>query len=502
MTFDNNLLTAENLEQLQMQSDETQKFLASQMSGITDISSMLPTLLTSNYELGGNISMLPSPETDSLISSPSLSNPDEELDIFALQPSVQEQKQLLSGIPIGNPVVGLNQNAYEKALMNLIANNQLQTPVTVCDPLMNINDESLALNLPGMLPLKNQSPIMNPLDLTNPGLSDISVEALDQLLNPTTSIEVPSLIPSTVEPTLSPEMIDPLLLGANNPYLVNELLRANKMNSVDTSYIGQISTPPQSPIGLETLGNVNELAYLPVQSPIELPEMDFINATAISTPTVQPVVLSNVTPTVPSQKVLPVIPAPIPSPIPAPIFTPELEQKKIQPVLTKKRSLTKTNYTYVPATKKRSNSDLKSTKLERSSSTKAKASQKKSVPMVKEKNGKIQKQQQIKHTFVIETPGISYGKKTSGRKRKCKKNDEDDIINNLPQVPQVPCRPNVAAIPPQKLSKIHARTSEDLDSLIYKCEYCPSAFSRKHDLKRHIKIHTGATTTTAQKCKH
>jgi len=494
MTFDNTLLTAENLEQLQFQSDETQKLLASQMSGITDISSMLPALLTSNYELGGNISMLPSPETDSLISSPSLSNPDEELDIFALQPSVQEQKQLLSGIPIGNPVVGLNQNAYEKALMTLIANNQLQTPVTVCDPLMNINDESLALNLPGMLPLKNQSPIMNPLDLTNTGLNGISVEALDQLLNPTTNIEVPSLIPSTVEPTIGPEMIDPLLLGANDPYLMNELLRTNKVNNVDTSYINQISTPPQSPIGLETLGNVNELAYLPVQSPIEIPEMDFMNATAVSTPNVQPVVLTNVTPTVPSQKVLPVMP----TPIQAPMFTPELEPKKVQPVLTKKRSLTKTNYTYVPATKKRSNSDLKNTKLERSSSTKA--SQKKSVPMVKEKNGKIQKQQQIKHTFVIETPGINYGKKTSGRKRKFK-NDEDDVINNLPQVPQVPCRPNVAAIPPQKLSKIHARTSEDLDSLIYKCEYCPSAFSRKHDLKRHIKIHTGATTTT-QKCKH
>jgi len=496
MTFNNTLLTAENLEQFQFQSDETQKLLARQMSGISDISSMLPALLNSNYELGGNISMLPSPETDSLISSPSLSNPDEELDIFALQPSIQEQKQLLSGIPISTPAVDLNQTAYEKALMALMANHQLQTPVPVCDPLMNINDETLALNLSGMLPLKCQSPVMNPLDLTTAGLNDISVETLDQLLNPTPAIEVPSLVPSTVEPTLGSEMIDPLLIGANNPYLMNELLRTSKINSIDSTYLNQIHTPPQSPIGLETLNSVNDLAYIPVQSPIELPEMDFINTTTtVSTPNVQPVVLSNVTPTIPSQTVLPVMP----TPIPAPMFTPELETKKVQPVLTKKRSLTKINYTYVPVTKKRSNSDLKGAKLERSSSLKA--NQKKSVPMVKEKSGKIQKPQ-VKHTFVIETPGINYGKKTSGRKRKCRKNDEDDIINSLPQVPQVPCRPSVATIPPQKLSKIHARTSEDLDSLIYKCEFCPSAFSRKHDLKRHIKIHTGTTTTTTSKCKH
>ncbi|OUM67465.1 hypothetical protein PIROE2DRAFT_25211, partial [Piromyces sp. E2] len=34
----------------------------------------------------------------------------------------------------------------------------------------------------------------------------------------------------------------------------------------------------------------------------------------------------------------------------------------------------------------------------------------------------------------------------------------------------------------------------------FQCEFCPSAFSRKHDLKRHIKIHTGFTP--AHKCKH
>jgi len=84
----NTLLTAENLEQLHFQSDETQKLLASQIAGITDVSSMMPALLSSNYELGGMMPM-PSPETDSLISSPSLSNPDEELDLFALQPSIQ-----------------------------------------------------------------------------------------------------------------------------------------------------------------------------------------------------------------------------------------------------------------------------------------------------------------------------------------------------------------------------------------------------------------------------
>lgn len=484
----NTLLTAENLEQLQFQTDETQKLLASQYAGIADVSDMMPALLSSNYELG--MLPLPSPETDSLISSPSLSNPDEELDLFALQPSVQEQKQLLSGIPVGNPIVDLNQNAaYEKALMNLIANNQLQTALPVCDPLMNVSEESLAFNYPAMLPLKSQSPVMNSLDLNATGLNDFSVEALDQLLTPA-AVEIPSLVPSTVEPTIGTEMIDPLLIGANNTYLMNGLINTTKMNTIDAAYLNQITTPPQSP--LETLEN--EISYIPMQSPVEVPEMDFINATAVSTPSLQQqVVLKNVTPTVPSQKTAPMIS----NQISTPIFTPELENNKVQPVLTKKRSLTKTNYTYVPVTKKRSNSDLKGAKLERTSSTKA--SQKKSVPMIKEKSGKIQRQQ-VKHTFVIETPGINYGKKTSGRKRKCKKNDEDEIINNLPQVPQVPCRPSVTAIPPQKLSKIHARTSEDLDSLIYQCEFCPSAFSRKHDLKRHVKIHTNTTPT--HKCKH
>jgi len=487
----NTLLTAENLEQLHFQSDETQKLLASQIAGITDVSSMMPALLSSNYELGGMMPM-PSPETDSLISSPSLSNPDEELDLFALQPSIQEQNQLLSGIPVGNQIAELSQAAYEKNLMNLIANNQLQTALPVCDPLMSVSDDSLALNFPGMLPLKSQSPVMNTLDLTTVGLNDLSVEALDQLLNPTAGVEIPSLVPSTVEPTIGPEMIDPLLIGANNPYLMNELVSTNKMNAINGTYLEQMTTPPHSPVNLEALSNDNEFAYIQMQSPVDIPDMDFINATAVATPTVQPVVLNNVTPTVPSQKVVPMIS----NQIPTQMFTPELE-KKVQPVLTKKRSLTKTNYTYVPVTKKRSNSDLKGAKIERSSSTKA--SQKKAVPMVKEKSGKIQKQQ-VKHTFVIETPGINYGKKTSGRKRKCKKSEEDEIINNLPQVPQVPCRPSVAAIPPQKLSKIHARTTEDLDSLIYQCEFCPSAFSRKHDLKRHIKIHTNSTP--AHKCSH
>ncbi|ORX79489.1 hypothetical protein BCR32DRAFT_328105 [Anaeromyces robustus] len=120
--------------------------------------------------------------------------------------------------------------------------------------------------------------------------------------------------------------------------------------------------------------------------------------------------------------------------------------------------------------------------------------------MIKDKKSKSIQKQQVKHTFVIETPGINYGKKTSGRKRKCKKSNEEETLANLPQVPQIPCRPSVDLIPPQKLSKIHARTTEDLDSLPFQCEFCPSAFSRKHDLKRHIKIHTG--NTPAHKCKH
>jgi len=497
----NTLLTAENLEQLQFHSAENQKILASQVPGLIDLPDMIPALLNQNYELGHGINVLPSPETDSLVSSPSISNPDDELDLFALQPSVQEQEQLLNGIPVGNPVNELDQASYENALMTILANNQLQPNIAVCDPLVNINDESLLLNYPGMVPMKSQSPIIDPLDLTAAGLNDIPVEALDQLLNQqSANIEIPSLVPSTVETAVGTEMVDPLLIGAANPYLMNELLEANAMIpvnsglSIQTPPFEQVSTPPQSPVSIEDL-NAKQFAFIPSSSPVDIAaEMNFMNATAVATPTTQPVVLKGMTPSVPSQKAVPVIPSQVPS---QQVFTPEIEGKKL-PVLTNARIPTKTNYTYMPVSKKRSNSDLKGAKLERRSSSKS--SQKKSVPMVKDKTSKTIQKQQIKHTFVIETPGINYGKKTSGRKRKSKKNEEEESIANLPQVPQVPCRPNVSTITPQKLSKIHARTTEDLDSLPFQCEFCPSAFSRKHDLKRHIKIHTGSTP--AHKCKH
>jgi len=468
----NSLLTAENLEQLQLQTAEAQKLLASQVAGINDI---IPALLNTNYELGGNINMLPSPETDSLVSSPSISNPDDELELFNLQPSVHEQEQLLSGIPVGTvSLSSLDQVAYENALMSILANNQVQPSLPL------VNDESLLLNYPGMLPLKSQSPIMDPLDLTNTQLNDIPVETLDQLLNQPANMEIPSLVPSTVEPTVGTEMIDPLL-GASNPYLMNELLEANalisatKMNKMGlNNYTAptfeQVSTPPLSPVDIEGLAKAEILNN-------------------VSVPSTQPIVLKSMTPSVPSQKGLPVLPQ---TTVPTQMYAPELDVKKVQPV-----PVTKTSYTYMPVTKKRSNSDLKGVKLERRSSGK---NQKKSVPMVKDKTSKTIQKQQIRHTFVIETPGINYGKKTSGRKRKCKKNDEEDTITNIPQVPQIPCRPSVSSIPPQKLSKIHARTTEDLDSLPFQCEFCPSAFSRKHDLKRHIKIHTGSTP--AHKCKH
>jgi len=134
----NTLLTAENLEELQFQNAEAQKLLASQIPGIADIQDMIPSLLNSNFELPRNINMLPSPETDSLISSPSISNPDDELDLFGLQPSVQEHEQLLNGIPVGAPAVAnMDSASYENALLNLITANQLQSNLPVCDPLVN-----------------------------------------------------------------------------------------------------------------------------------------------------------------------------------------------------------------------------------------------------------------------------------------------------------------------------------------------------------------------------
>jgi len=514
----NTLLTAENLEELQFQNAEAQKLLASQVPGIIDIPDMIPSLLTSNYELGGNISMLPSPETDSLISSPSISNPDDELDLFGLQPSIQEQEQLLSGIPVGNQsIANMDSTSYETALLNLIAANQLQqqaNQLQVCDPLVNINDENLLVNYPGLLPVKSQSPVMDTFDVTNvAGLNEFQLNTLD-LLNQQNNIEVPSLVPSTVEPTIGSEMIDPLLIGANNPYLMNELLEANAMipankmdkvtldDEINAAAFDQVNTPPQSPVNLDTLKNAENVGYLPSQSPVELPEIDFnlldanVNASTpiVSTQSTQPIVLKSMTPVVPTQKSVPLVQ----QEITAPIFTPEIKTEKVQPMIASRNIPTKTNYTYVPVTKKRSNSDLKGVKLERRSSSKS--SQKKSVPMIKDKNGKSIQKQQVKHTFVIETPGINYGKKTSGRKRKCKKDNEEETFAALPQVPQIPCRPSVSVIPPQKLSKIHARTTEDLDSLPFQCEFCPSAFSRKHDLKRHIKIHIG--NTAAYKCQH
>jgi len=483
----NSLLTAENLDELQFQTTEAQKLLASQVPGMTEIPDMIPALLASNYDLG-NVNILPNLETDSLVSSPSISNTDDELDLFGLQPSFQEHEQLLSGIPVGTPnLTNLDPVTYENALMSLIANNQIQQPtIPVCEPLVDINDESLLLNYPGMIPLKSQSPspVMNSFDLTA-GLNDLPLSALDQLLTQqTTNIEVPSLIPSTIEPAVGNELIDPLLIGATNPCLMNELLEANANATLE-----QLATPPLSPVDLEVLKNAKKYSsYIPTQSPIEIPEMDFnlINTTAVSTPSTQPIVLKSMTS--PTQKSVPILPPQM--------YTPELENKKLQQIMTDNRITTKTNYTYVPVTKKRSNSDLKGGKLERKNS---KSSQKKSVPMIKDKKNKSIQKQQVKHTFVIETPGINYGKKTSGRKRKCKKSNEEETLANLPQVPQIPCRPSINLIPPQKLSKIHARTTEDLDSLPFQCEFCPSAFSRKHDLKRHIKIHIG--NTPAHKCK-
>ncbi|ORX50000.1 hypothetical protein BCR36DRAFT_583610 [Piromyces finnis] len=486
----NTLLTAENLEQLQFNSVESQKILASQIPGFVDAPEMIPELLNQHYEFSNNnVNVLPSPETDSLISSPSISNPDDELDLFALQPSAQGQEQLLCGIPGSNSVNELYQASYENALMTILANNQLQSNFAVCDTLANVNDEELLFNYPGIIPMKNQSPVIDPLELT-PGLNDIPVETLDQLLNQqSANIEIPSLVPS-VETPIGTEMVDPLLLGATNPYLMNELLEANSMIPVNgnfnlqTTSFEQISTPPQSPVNIEDL-NAKQFAYISNSSPVDIVGMNFMNDTS-NAPNTQPLVLKSMVPSISSQIPLPQV------------FTPEIEGKKLQPAHASACIQTKTNYTYMPVSKKRSNSDLKGAKLERKSSSKA--SQKKSVPMIKDKTNKTIQKQQVKHTFVIETPGVNYGKKASGRRRKSKKNEEEENIINLPQIPQVPCRPNIITITPQKLSKIHARTTEDLDSLPFQCEFCPSAFSRKHDLKRHIKIHTGSTP--AHKCKH
>ncbi|KAG4103608.1 hypothetical protein H8356DRAFT_1362856 [Neocallimastix lanati (nom. inval.)] len=513
----NTLLTSEDLD-LQLQNTEAQKLLTSQVPGIMDIPDMIPALLNSNLEFGGNINMLPSPETDSLVSSPSISNPDDELDLFGLQPSVQEQEQLLSGIPVGAPsVAGIDSTSYENAILSFIATNQLQSNLPVCEPMVNVNNQNLLLNYPSLLPVKNQSPVMDTFDINAvAGLNDIPLNALN-LLNQNSNIEVPSLVPSTVESNVGSEIIDPLLIGATNPYLMNELLEANAMvpsNKVEKMVLNenlsattvpfeQVNTPPHSPVNVDELKSENKLDYLQGQSQVEIPELDFnlINANAvngnssvITVPSSQPVVLNNdITPVVPTQKALPVVQ----SEVTVPMFTPEVDVKTMQPIISSKNVQTKTNYTYVPITKKRSSSDLKGAKLERRPSNKS--NQKKSVPMIKDKNGKaIQKQ--VKHTFVIETPGINYGKKTSGRKRKCKKDNEEETFASIPQVPQVPCRQSVSIIPPQKLSKIHARTTEDLDSLPFQCEFCPSAFSRKHDLKRHLKVHTG--NTAAYKCKH
>jgi len=481
----NTLLMTENMDELQFQTAEAQKLLAAtQVPGITEIPDMIPSLLASNYEIG-NVNILPNLETDSIVSSPSISNAEDELDLFGLQPSLQEQEQLLSGIPVGTPnLTGLDPVAYENALINIIASNQIQQPtISVCDTLVDVNDENLLINYPGVLPLKSQSqsPVMNSLDLTT-GLNDLSLSTLDQLLTQQTSnIEVPSLIPSTVEPTVGTELIDPLLISATNPCLMNELLKANANATLE-----QLATPPLSPVDIEALKNAGKYNYIPTQSPVEEIDFNLIDTTAVSTPSTQPIILKSMTS--PVQKNIPVLTPQM--------YTAELKNKKLQQIMNDNRITTKTNYTYVPVTKKRSNSDLKSGKLERKNS---KSGQKKSVPMIKDKKSKSIQKQQVKHTFVIETPGINYGKKTSGRKRKCKKSNEEETIANLPQVPQIPCRPSVNLIPPQKLSKIHARTTEDLDSLPFQCEFCPSAFSRKHDLKRHIKIHTG--NTPAHKCK-
>jgi len=515
----NTLLTAENLEELQFQNAEAQKLLASQIPGIADIQDMIPSLLNSNFELPRNINMLPSPETDSLISSPSISNPDDELDLFGLQPSVQEHEQLLNGIPVGAPAVAnMDSASYENALLNLITANQLQSNLPVCDPLVNINDENLIVNYPGIISLKSQSPVMDTLDVNAAaGLNEFPLNTLD-LLNQQNNMEVPSLIPSTVESTIGTEVIDPLLIGAANPYLMNELLNTNSMVPVNKMEkvllnddlttaavtLDQVNTPPPSPVNIDALKNATKkISYLPSQTSVEFPKVDLnlinanVNANAtpiVSTPSTQPIVLKGMAPVAPIQKKIPIVQPEVP----ASLYTPKVETEKVQPIINTNNIQTKTNYTYVPVTKKRSNSDLKGVKLERRSS--CKSSQKKSVPMIKDKNGKSIQKQQVKHTFVIETPGINYGKKTSGRKRKCKKDNEEETFAALPQVPQIPCRPNISIIPPQKLSKIHARTTEDLDSLPFQCEFCPSAFSRKHDLKRHIKIHTG--NTAAYKCQH
>jgi len=500
----NALLTAENLESLQLQTSETKKLLASQIPGLMDVPDMIPSLLPSNYELGGNINFLPTPDADSLVSSPSVSNPDDELDLFGLQPSLQEQEQLLNGIPVSTPSTEINPSGYENALMNLITANQLQANLPICDPLINNNEENLLLNYSGMLPMKNQTPVLGSYDLNNIGLNEIPLNALNDLLNQQNNIEIPSLIPSTVEQTVGTEMIDPLLIGASNPYLMNELLEANSMIPANKAVLDElnnnstleaIKTPPHSPVHLEAL-NSSKIGYHPSQSPVDIPDiipeldLNLMNSTGISTPEVQqPIVvksMNSAVPSVPSQEETTVIPKI--SQVPVTLYQ-EVEDKKVQPIVQ-----TKTNYTYVPVTKKRQNSDSKGVKLERRSSSKS--SQKKSSSLKNKSSKTIQKQ--VKHTFVIETPGINYGKKTTGRKRKCK--NEEEILAALPQVPQVPCRPVVSIIPPQKLSKIHARTTEDLDSLPYQCEYCPSAFSRKHDLKRHIKIHIG--NTSAYKCQH
>jgi hypothetical protein len=504
----NTLLTAENLEELQFQNAETKKLLASHIPGIMDIPDVMPSILPPNYELGGNINVLPSPETDSLVSSPSISNPDDDLDLFGIQPLIKEQEQLLNNIPLDTQSVAaaMNSASYENALLNLIASNQLQSNIPVCEPLVNVNVERLLLNYPGLLSLKDQSSIVDSFDVnTAVGLNELPLNALD-LLDQSNNIEVPSLVPSTIEPTVGSELIDPLLIGANNPFLMNELLETNALipsNKMDkvmlnddidaTSVPFEVSTPPLSPVNLNTLKDSKKFGYVTSQSPVEIPKIDFNSINASTTSNTQSVIINGMNPVVPTQEIVSMVH----SEVPTPIFTSKVDVTKVQPIVSAKNIQTKTNYTYVPVTKKRSNSDLKGAKLERRSSNKS--NHKKSVPMIKDKNGKsIQKQ--VKHTFVIETPGISYGRKTSGRKRKCKKENEEETFAALPQVPQIPCRQNVTNLPPQKLSKIHARTTEDLDSLPFQCEFCPSAFSRKHDLKRHIKVHIG--NTAAYKCQH